>query len=37
MRVLEDLGFIQAKPKGGWHYGYVLLATFRRKNDTGSP
>jgi hypothetical protein len=25
MQVLQDLGFIQTKKKGGWRYGYVLL------------
>jgi hypothetical protein len=25
IQVLEDLGFIKVKPKGGWRYGYVLL------------
>ena len=24
MQVLDDLGFVKAKPKGGWKYGYVL-------------
>lgn len=25
MKVLADLGFVKAKPKGNWQYGYVLL------------